>query len=555
ITAVSGELIEKPQLLHYLRNCAHPELVRMLSGMAGVFETAANPALEPALQLTKQIHSVCTDALKQPPAYVEFSTPTRPKTSISSNGNVSYSEVPRDAEPNYTAFVERIRRQSQAAAESEDEPLPLLYICERVIDKRSASKVWKYSNRLSQTYYDSMHSAATTGLSFVGKTALVTGCGRNSIGLEIVRGLLSGGARVIATYFTHSLAAIRGFEQLYRDHGARGSELILAPLNQGSTSDIAQLIDYIYRDGSSKGLGWDLDYVFPFAAVTDIGSFATNLGSHSEFAQRVMLTNTLRLIGAIKSAKEQRGYLGRPSLIVVPLSPNHGNFGGDGLYGETKLGLETTFDRWTSESWKDYLSIAGTAIGWTRGTASMSANNLIAEQIEDLGARMFSTCEMAFCILGILHKQICRAAHNAPILVDLRGGYQKVFDMHSATVKARQTIDAISATKQIISKELALDLQATSLKMTGVESHSINANILAKHKLQMPAPVDQGRLKHLPNLQGMLNLDKIVVITGYGEVSSYGHSETRWEMEAFGELSVEGCIELAWIMGLIRHFN
>ncbi|KAJ2233635.1 fatty acid synthase alpha subunit Lsd1 [Coemansia sp. RSA 485] len=554
-TVVSGKLVENAQLLHYLRNSSHPELVKMLAGMAGVFETAANPALEPALQLAKQIHSVCTDALMQPPVYVEFSTPTRPKTSISSNGNVSYSEVPRDAEPDYTAFVERIRRQSQAAAESEDEPLPLLYICERVIDKQSAGKVWKYSNRLSQTYYDSMYSAATTGLSFAGKTALVTGCGRNSIGLEIVRGLLSGGAKVIATYFTHSLAAIRGFEQLYRDHGARGSELILVPFNQGSASDIKELIDYIYRDVNSKGLGWDLDYVFPFAAVTDIGSFATNLSSQSEFAQRVMLTNTLRLLGAIKLAKEQRRYFGRPTLIIVPLSPNHGDFGGDGLYGETKLGLETTFNRWTSESWKGYLSIAGTAIGGTRGTASMLANNLIAEQIEDLGARMFSTCEMAFCILGILHKQICRAAHNAPMLVDLRGDFQKVVDMHSATVKARQTIDAISATKQIIGKELALDLQATSRIAGSIDSYATDADVLANHMLRMPNPVDVSRLKHLPNLQGMLNLDKIVVITGYGEVGSYGHSETRWEMEAFGELSVEGCIELAWIMGLIKHFN
>ncbi|KAJ1875018.1 fatty acid synthase alpha subunit Lsd1, partial [Coemansia sp. RSA 486] len=30
---------------------------------------------------------------------------------------------------------------------------------------------------------------------------------------------------------------------------------------------------------------------------------------------------------------------------------------------------------------------------------------------------------------------------------------------------------------------------------------------------------------------------------------------TRWQMEAFGQFSVEGCIELAWTMGLIKHFN
>ncbi|KAJ2228362.1 fatty acid synthase alpha subunit Lsd1 [Coemansia sp. RSA 485] len=555
ITAVSGELIEKPQLLHYLRNCAHPELVRMLSGMAGVFETAANPALEPALQLTKQIHSVCTEALKQPPAYVEFSRPTQPKTSVSSSGDVSYSEVLREAEPSYAAFVQRIRQQSQAAAESEDKPLPILHICKRKVDGRSGNKHWKYHSELSQTYYDSMYSAATTGLSYAGKAALVTGCGKNSIGSELVRGLLSGGARVIATYYSHNLTAVKFFEQLYREHGSRGSELVIVPFNQGSTSDIKELVDYIYRSVGSKGLGWDIDYVFPFAAVTDIGSFATNLGSHSEFAQRVMLTNTLRLLGAIKTAKEQRRYFGRPSLVVVPLSPNHGDFGGEGLYGECKLGLETTFNRWASESWKGYLSIAGAVIGWTRGTGLMSASNLVAQQVEDLGVRTFSTAEMAYFLLAILHPRIAEPVHLEPIWVDLRGGVQRLSDMNNISRKARQNIDSIGETKRLINNELALDSQAAGCLTVNVASHSINADILAKHKLQMPAPVDQSRLKHLPNLQGMLNLDKIVVITGYGEVGPYGHAETRWEMEAFGELSVEGCIELAWIMGLIRHFN
>ncbi|KAJ2765938.1 fatty acid synthase alpha subunit Lsd1, partial [Coemansia nantahalensis] len=38
-------------------------------------------------------------------------------------------------------------------------------------------------------------------------------------------------------------------------------------------------------------------------------------------------------------------------------------------------------------------------------------------------------------------------------------------------------------------------------------------------------------------------------------VSPHGNAETRWEVEAYGELSVAGCIELAWIMGLIRHVS
>ena len=29
----------------------------------------------------------------------------------------------------------------------------------------------------------------------------------------------------------------------------------------------------------------------------------------------------------------------------------------------------------------------------------------------------------------------------------------------------------------------------------------------------------------------------------------------RWEMEARGEFTIEGCIEMAWIMGFIKHFG
>ena len=54
-------------------------------------------------------------------------------------------------------------------------------------------------------------------------------------------------------------------------------------------------------------------------------------------------------------------------------------------------------------------------------------------------------------------------------------------------------------------------------------------------------------------LEGMLDLDKVVVVTGFGEVGPFGNAKTRWEMEAHGEFSLEGCFELAWMMGLIRY--
>lgn len=51
----------------------------------------------------------------------------------------------------------------------------------------------------------------------------------------------------------------------------------------------------------------------------------------------------------------------------------------------------------------------------------------------------------------------------------------------------------------------------------------------------------------------MLDLDKVIVVVGFGEVGPFGSARTRWEMEAYGEFSLEGCIELAWSMGLIKY--
>ncbi|KAJ2609783.1 fatty acid synthase alpha subunit Lsd1, partial [Coemansia sp. RSA 1285] len=78
---------------------------------------------------------------------------------------------------------------------------------------------------------------------------------------------------------------------------------------------------------------------------------------------------------------------------------------------------------------------------------------------------------------------------------------------------------------------------------------------LANHRHHLPGPRYYEELQHLHHLQGMISLDKVVVITGYGEVGPYGHAETRWEVEAFGELTMDGCIELGWIMGVIKHYN
>ena len=53
----------------------------------------------------------------------------------------------------------------------------------------------------------------------------------------------------------------------------------------------------------------------------------------------------------------------------------------------------------------------------------------------------------------------------------------------------------------------------------------------------------------------MDDLDKVIVITGFAEVGPWGSFRTRWEMEIRGQFTIEGCIEMAWIMGYIKHVD
>lgn len=84
------------------------------------------------------------------------------------------------------------------------------------------------------------------------------------------------------------------------------------------------------------------------------------------------------MLGAVARAKRARGVVTRPATVVLPLSPNHGLMGGDGLYSESKRSLEALMSKWVLESWSDYLSLLGVVIGWTRGTALMAENDAVA---------------------------------------------------------------------------------------------------------------------------------------------------------------------------------
>ncbi|EEP77704.1 fatty acid synthase alpha subunit [Uncinocarpus reesii 1704] len=428
------------------------------------------------------------------------------------------------------------------------ETIPFLHL------KRKKGHGWEYSKKLTGIYIDGLESAARAGLTFSGKNILMTGAGAGSIGAAVLQGLISGGAKVVVTTSRFSREVTEYYQTMYTRYGARGSQLVVVPFNQGSKQDVEALVNYVYD--TKNGLGWDLDFVIPFAAFSENGREIDNIDSKSELAHRLMLTNIYRLLGCVKTQKQERGFSTRPAQVILPLSPNHGTFGNDGLYSESKLGLETLFNRWYSESWANYLTICGAVIGWTRSTGLMNANDTIADGIEKLGVRTFSQQEMAFNLLGLMAPAIVDLCQSSPVFADLNGGFQFIPDLNALMKKLRSEMLETSTIRHAVVKETALENKAVN----GEDSEALYKKVVteprANIKFEFPTLPDWKDLDSLnQNLKGMVNLDKVVVVTGFAELGPWGNSRTRWEMEAYGKFSLEGCVEMAWIMGLIKNHN
>ncbi|KAJ1746765.1 fatty acid synthase alpha subunit Lsd1, partial [Coemansia sp. RSA 1821] len=557
-----------------LMNRVTPSMIAMLNHIVKCAEQGVTPAHALARKYGAILVKQCELGIHSMPSY-QFTQQLRaPRVRINSTGEVEYYEVDRHGESMVRDYVQNVCSEAGqlhmgSTSSSLDvmlkklglislpAPCTIQHILPPMVHLRSRDQSdptkWSYDAEKSLAFADILMDICSNGLALSGRRALVTGCGRGSIGAEVIKGLLEAGVQVIATTSSYSAASTQYFQSLYQTHGSRGSSLTLLPFNQASRQDIESLVDYIY---STKGLDWDLDYVLPFAAIPELGHDITALDSWSELSHRTMLTNVMRLIGAIAVQKQKRRLDMHPTLAVLPLSPNHGAFGYDGHYSESKLGLETMLSRWHAEpTWAKYVSVAGAVIGWTRGTGLMSGNNIVAEYVESTGVRTFSAGEMAFNILGLLHPQAYAMAARSPVWADLAGRFQFYPDLTKSIVNLHQALGKLKDVLKKAAAEAKADFVLAAddniERVYGLNTISKRAN----HKYKFPKVKSYEELQHLRQLEGMVNLDRVVVVTGYGEVGPYGHAETRWEMEADGEFSLEGCIELAWIMGLIKHHN
>jgi fatty acid synthase subunit alpha len=261
----------------------------------------------------------------------------------------------------------------------------------------------------------------------------------------------------------------------------------------------------------------DPDHIIPFAAIGEVGRAIDGIDSKSELAHRIMLTNLIRLLGAIKTQKHNRRIRTHPTQVILPFSPNHGIFGNDGLYAESKIGLEGLLNKWWSEDWNSYLCLCGTIIGWTRGTALMTGNDVLAAGVEETGMKTFSKTEMALQVAGLMSSPIASYCELEPLIADISGGMASHSSLSTLLVQLQEGVNSMSETRRAILKEQTLDKEV----ITG--SSSVNAprnlNRRARIELDEPSLPDyESKIAPLAaQLEGMVDLDRVVVVVGFGE--------------------------------------
>ncbi|KAF9895184.1 hypothetical protein FE257_000086 [Aspergillus nanangensis] len=506
----------------------------------------ANPKFRPEIQrlctVLMGFLNLGVQAQASEPAFVYSTPPVRPKTTITKCGQLEYTEVRRQM----TAYGDVVQQQRRSP--TRNEPVaPFVHL-----KTREDEGEWAYNPAATKLFHSMLELGSASGLSYSGKAVLLTGAGPDSIGAGIVQGLLSGGARVVVTTSRPMSESADFFQKMYRTHGARGASLTVYPMNQASRRDCEALIEHIYNNPSSTG--GDLDYIIPFAAMAQTGE-PESLNGRNEVALRAMLVNVLRLVGCVRREKQKRRIDTRPTMCILPMSCNEGTFGGDGLYAESKIGLKALFNRFYSESWSEHITVCGALIGWTRGTGLMRSSNIIAEEVERLGLLTFTQEEMAFNILGLMTPPITQLAEDTPVFADLTGGFGQVWKIKDEITAARQRIaDRVELYKALAEEDARHD--AVLFGQRPEEPETTVKKCRANLRLPLPSLPEHADLTSgLSDLQGMIDLSTTVVVVGYSELGPWGNSRTRWEMEHQGGFSLEGYVEMAWIMGLIKHID
>ena len=164
----------------------------------------------------------------------------------------------------------------------------------------------------------------------------------------------------------------------------------------------------------------------------------------------------------------------------------------------------------------------------------MGPTKIVAHELKSYGVRTFSAKEMAFNIPGLMHPLLFSITQVELIWADLNGGMDRLPDLADITTRIRTKLNK----KAELRRAIARDNSANFKVINRVEAERLlqTVDVLPRANFRFDFPVlespDSLSDLSFSHLRGLVDLEKVVVTAGYGEVGPWGSSRTRWEMEA-----------------------
>ncbi|MBN2724302.1 MAG: DUF1729 domain-containing protein [Deltaproteobacteria bacterium] len=476
-------------------------------------------------------------SVNKTPAYTEVDTPVfdeKKIISFTSTGNwireailqavlyiEKYGEIPDDSQNIFSRDPEKaISIINWYMNKSDNERKKLYSSCIDTI-KRGAANTEILKNLPAKTPMNSEINSVRIKLDVEKFDAVITGAGPGSIALEIMKNVLRSGKKAVVGVSSLNEKRVKWFAEIFRKTCVKNSELHIVPFRQGNFEDVRNFsIWSIDKLKSSENVS-----VYPFAAQAKNG-FSGDVSFDFDSVIRVNLTGIVAMTGIMAQLWSENSHAS-PLKIILPMSPNQGAMGGDGLYGETKAGLRVLLNKWHSEPLLNNNTwICGAVIGWVRGTGLMGAQDSLAGVLEEkLGIKTWSSQEMGLFLstLGQLSVD-----HPESIEVDITGGISSIPDWGTRLREIRSTLQS-----QKSSRVPGFIPESDSLPIFRGNSRMTELTGSKKPNLTIPS-------------------SEIIVVCGYGEIGPYGDEDARWDIEQSGTLSDKGIFKLAVETGKIK---
>jgi 3-oxoacyl-ACP reductase-like protein len=110
--------------------------------------------------------------------------------------------------------------------------------------------------------------------------------------------------------------------------------------------------------------------------------------------------------------------------------------------------------------------------------------------------------------------------------------------------------------KKIVSQDHQKDALEASTQPLAARSADEETIVERAHlTVNFPTLPSRERMAKMANIAQMIDLQKVVVVTGYGEFGPYGNARTRWDIEKNGKFSLEGIFILSLTFFLFSSFS